>query len=121
MAFHPETEEPPHHVAVETAFVNYLQLKEAYARASGDTEAALITSDAAATFLREHFSAISASLPMRLEQYGESYLTAAARLLRARVPFAPPISAAPRREDDDLLVCGGCPRFLIALVRELRT
>ncbi len=107
-AFHPETEEPADHVAVETAFVSYLQLKEAYARASGDTEAASIVSDAAATFLREHLCAIAASLPLRLERYAESYLTAAAHLLRAWVPFAPTLPSAPPGADEDSLVCGGC-------------
>lgn len=108
-AFHPETEEPPDHVAVETAFVSYLQLKEAYARASGDTEAASIVSDAADSFLREHLCAIAALLPVRLDRCGESYLTDAVRLLRARVPYAPPVPAAPPGEVEDPLGCGGCP------------
>jgi nitrate reductase assembly molybdenum cofactor insertion protein NarJ len=107
-AFDPETEEPPDHVAVETAFVSYLQLKEAYARASGDTEAASIASDAATTFMREHLCAITTLLPVRLERYGESYLTDAARLLRAWVPFAPPVPVAATRKDEDSLFCGDC-------------
>lgn len=107
-AFQPETEEPPDHVAVETAFISYLQLKEGYARARGDTEAASIVLDAAETFLREHLCVIAASLPMRLERYGESYLTGAACLLRARVPFVPPVPAASPGEDEDPLRCAGC-------------
>lgn len=53
-SFEPGREEPIDHVAVESGFVGYLFLKEAYAETRGDSEAAEITKSARQRFMNEH-------------------------------------------------------------------
>jgi nitrate reductase assembly molybdenum cofactor insertion protein NarJ len=81
----PNTEEPPDHVAVEIGFVGYLRLKEAYARASGDNEAADITRRVATRFIAEHLASVATPLAALIEQSGVGYLRDASRLLLERV------------------------------------
>jgi len=53
-SFEPRREEPIDHVAVESGFLGYLFLKEAYAETRGDSEAAEITRSARQRFMKEH-------------------------------------------------------------------
>jgi hypothetical protein len=83
-AFHPETEEPPDHIAVEAGFLGYLTLKEAFARTRGRDEQAEISAQAAARFRQEHLSTLAWPLADRLEKTGVRYLSRAARCLSRR-------------------------------------
>lgn len=85
----PAISEPPDHVAVEVGFVAYLRLKEAYALAMGDAEAAAITRRVAARFTTEHLAVVAAPLAALLEQSGVRYLSDASHLLVERVGPSP--------------------------------
>jgi len=83
-AFQPRAEEASDHLAVEAGFVGYLLLKEAFAVARGDGEAASTTAAARSDFLEAH---LTAARPFAERLGGaESYLAAAARVLAERVP-----------------------------------
>jgi len=83
-AFSPRTRETQDHVSVEAGFVGYLRLKEAYARASGDSRNATIVEDAARSFIKEHLSRIAGPLARRLPESGVEYLALASRALVER-------------------------------------
>ncbi len=53
-SFRPRREEPIDHIAVETGFIAFLFLKEAYARAERNQEAAAIARHARERFMAEH-------------------------------------------------------------------
>ncbi len=77
--------EAPDHVAVETGFIAYLKLKEAYARATGDDEHAAVTCEAAQQFITEHLSMMTEPLARSLEHSGVEYLALAGNALLSRV------------------------------------
>lgn len=77
--------EPPDHVSVETGFIAYLKLKEAYAEANADDEHAAVTREAAQQFINEHLSAMTEPLARSLEHSGVEYLALAGKALLARV------------------------------------
>lgn len=92
-AFHPVTAEPPDHVAVETGFIAYLKMKEAYALACHDDEQAATASESAQRFLQEHLANIAQPLAEHLEGSDMTYLAkAGAALLRRVGPPAMPAS-----------------------------
>jgi len=66
-AFQPRREEPIDHIAVETGFVSYLLLKEAYARAQGDPESAEVTNNACRRFVGEHVGRCARGMMNRLK------------------------------------------------------
>ncbi len=87
-AYHPDQAaivEAPDHVSVETGFIAYLKLKEAYAEASADEEHAAVTREAAQQFINEHLSAMTEPLTASLEHSGVEYLALAGKALLARV------------------------------------
>lgn len=55
-SFHPRREEPVDHISVETGFVGYLFLKEAFAEMRGDSESAEVTRNARTRFTQEHIA-----------------------------------------------------------------
>ncbi len=55
-SFRPRREESIDHISVESGFVGYLLLKEAYAEMQGDAEAAEITKNARERFTNEHLA-----------------------------------------------------------------
>ena len=65
-AFHPRAEDPFDHIAVETGFVGYLAMKEAYALATGDRQRAAMTRKARTLFLKTHLRPFVAGLRLRL-------------------------------------------------------
>lgn len=97
-AFQPETEEPPDHLAVEAGFLGYLTLKEAYARARGNDEEAVVAAQAATRFREEHLATVVWSLADRLDKTEVRYLSLAARALARRAgprPATHPIGESP--------------------------
>jgi hypothetical protein len=104
-AFRPRAEDPIDHIAVEAAFVGYLFLKEGFARATGDIEAAETTAAARTAFVAEHLSMMAAPIAQRLAASGASVPARAAALIAARVPHRD----APARPPDLPDGCGTCP------------
>ncbi len=84
-AYQSKIVEAPDHVSVETGFIAYLKLKEAYAESRGDDEHAAITRGAAERFINEHLSAMAEPLTASLEHSGIEYLALAGKALLARV------------------------------------
>jgi nitrate reductase assembly molybdenum cofactor insertion protein NarJ len=103
-AFQPRAEESFDHFAVAAGFVGYLLLKEAFAVARGDGEAASMTAAARSGFLEAHLTA-ARPFAERLAASG-SYLAAAARVLAERVPEHLARWAAGDGAAD--FTCGGC-------------
>jgi nitrate reductase assembly molybdenum cofactor insertion protein NarJ len=82
--YHAGIDEPADHVAVEAGFIAYLRFKEAYARASGDLEAAGVTERVSARFLVEHLAVIAHPLASLLADSEVDYLARASALLASR-------------------------------------
>jgi nitrate reductase assembly molybdenum cofactor insertion protein NarJ len=112
--FVPRSEEPDDHLAVECDFVSYLFLKEAYARARGQSEAAAVTREARELFLAEHVAVVGRRFAGKLPEGAPAYLVHAARCLVERLPETAPASEG--GFDEDPLrdgcpaACGPCPR-----------
>jgi hypothetical protein len=105
--FRPAAEDTIDHVAVETGLVAYLRLKEAYARAEGDLERAVIAAEAVEAFIADHLREVGEPMAARLDGVAEPYLARAARLLADRV--GRPADAAPSKVvwlQDESLTCG---------------
>ena len=110
-AYRPRTEEPPDHVSVETGFVAYLRMKEAFAIACGQREAAVIASEAAAAFLERHLSTFVQPLAERLSSATDGYLAGALQALLHRTgPRRPDAEGGwtPDGLEDACLSCPGC-------------
>lgn len=109
-AFDPRTEEPVDHLAIETAFISYLRMKEAYAIARGAEEEAAVTRDAAREFLRQHLAYIAEPLAAALARPEIEYLQRASANLLERVGPAParfPIVAGNKLDDSNCeMTCG---------------
>jgi nitrate reductase assembly molybdenum cofactor insertion protein NarJ len=106
-AYEPATEEPPDHVSVGAGFVGYLRLKQAYAAARGDAEAAEVTAEAARRFLASHLATCAEPIAEGLAAAGVPHLALASRaLLRRTGPRPADIEGgwAPRG-----LCAEGCP------------
>jgi nitrate reductase assembly molybdenum cofactor insertion protein NarJ len=88
-AFHPVTNEPPDHISVETGFIAYLKLKEAYALACGDEEQAATASESAQWFTLEHLANMVEPLANHLEASDIPYLVKAGAALLHRVGPTP--------------------------------
>ena len=84
-SYKPKTNEVPDHVAVETGFVAYLRLKEAFAVESADPESAAITADASRAFIDEHLSKYAEQMSKILSVSGIEYLSLAGEALYKRV------------------------------------
>ncbi|HEY7321776.1 MAG TPA: molecular chaperone TorD family protein [Candidatus Binatia bacterium] len=66
-SYQPIREEPIDHISVETGFVGYLFLKEAYAEQRGSSEDADITKNARKRFIAEHVSHCASGIADRLK------------------------------------------------------
>lgn len=107
--FAPGAEEPADHLAVECDFVAFLFLKEAYARARGQAEAAEVTREARARFLVEHLAIAGSRLAGKLPPDAPAYLVRAAGALAARLPEPPPAAPGCEPGPDCDPLGGGCP------------
>lgn len=67
-SFEPRREEPIDHVAVESGFLGYLFLKQAYAETRGNAEAAEITKSARQRFINEHLLRCADGILTRLNE-----------------------------------------------------
>jgi nitrate reductase assembly molybdenum cofactor insertion protein NarJ len=84
-SYKPATDEVPDHVAVETGFIAYLRLKQAFALECSDTEHADITAEASKSFIDEHLSKYAKQMSKILAASGIEYLTLASAALFKRV------------------------------------
>jgi nitrate reductase assembly molybdenum cofactor insertion protein NarJ len=105
-AFHPVTSEPPDHVSVETGFIAYLKMKEAYAAACDDEEAAATASESAERFVREHLANIAEPFANHLAGSDISYLAKAGAALLRRVGPPPAAAVSPLPVLQDEPECG---------------
>jgi hypothetical protein len=92
-AYRPQTEETPDHVSVEAGFVAYLRMKEAFALAREEDEAARIASEAVAIFVERHLSTFVQPLAERLSALPDGHLAGALQALLRRT--------GPRRADSE--------------------
>ncbi len=84
-SYRPALLEPPDHIAVETGFVAYLRLKEAFARESENGEAAEITAKAARSFVDEHLAKMTERITKTIAESDIDYLIHASAALFRRV------------------------------------
>lgn len=105
-AYRPTAGEAPDHISVETAFIAYLRLKEAYALACSDAEHAAVTAEAAQRFRQDHLSALAEPLAVALRTSGVRYLALAGEALLRRV--GPPGKALEKPRGDVLSCLQGC-------------
>lgn len=83
-SFKPVTNEVPDHVAVETGFIAYLRMKEAFAVDCCDTKSEEITAEAAKRFIKEHLSKYAEQMSKILDSSGIEYLSLAGAALLQR-------------------------------------
>jgi len=101
-AFHPVTNEPPDHISVETGFIAYLRVKEAYALACGNEEQAATAAESARRFMHEHLANITEPFSNHLGESDMPYLVkAGAALLRRVGPLPKAASPLPILQNDD--------------------
>jgi nitrate reductase assembly molybdenum cofactor insertion protein NarJ len=84
-SYRPESQEVPDHIAVETGFIAYLKMKEAYARECENQENVEITSGASKTFIDEHLTKVSERIATTLAASEIDYLQLASAALFNRV------------------------------------
>ena len=110
-AFRPLSEDPPDHVAVAAGFVGYIFLKEAYALAKDDAEAARTCSEARARFLEAHLRFMAEPLALKLEAlYPVPHLVLAAQALLQRTGPAPAgwAKTGAANDEGETFDCDGC-------------
>lgn len=107
-AFQPEAEEPPDHLAVELGCMAFLHLKEAWALAHGEDEAAGLAAAAAGLLREDHLRATAEPVAEVLTAAGGGYLALAAQALLARTGPRPPGPewVVPEEEECAELACG---------------
>jgi TorA maturation chaperone TorD len=88
-AYRPETMEADDHLSVETGFIAYLMVKEAYALSCGDPEHASLAAEARQSFLADHLSTFVAPLLESLHAAAPTYLILAAEALQVRLESKP--------------------------------
>lgn len=84
-SYQPKTQETPDHITVETGFMAYLKLKEAFANECKDKENADITAKAAKTFNDEHLAKMTEQITKCLALSGIEYLALTSAALLKRV------------------------------------
>jgi nitrate reductase assembly molybdenum cofactor insertion protein NarJ len=110
-AYRPQTEETPDHVSVETGFVAFLRMKQAFAVACRKDEAARLAAEAAEWFVERHLSTFVQPLTERLSAGPDAYLSGALEaLLRRTGPRRADTEGGwtPDGLDDACLACPGC-------------
>ncbi len=83
--FRPQSSDTPDHIAVETAFMAYLKLKEAFAYECDDGEKADITAKAAKMFNDGHLAKMTEQITKCLAASGVEYLALTSAALYEKV------------------------------------
>ena len=83
--FQPQSAETPDHIAVETAFMAYLKIKEAFAYECDDVEKAEITAQAATMFNDGHLAKMTEQISKCLAASGVDYLALTSAVLYEKV------------------------------------
>lgn len=105
--YRPRAEDPVDHVAVETGFVAYLLLKEAYAGACGADPN--LAAAARARFIESHLSTLATGIVRRLRRIQAPEMLAPALALLERLGVAPgPDEEEDESQEDGELTCGTC-------------
>jgi hypothetical protein len=111
-AYRPHVGEPADHAAVETGFLSYLHLKEAYALARGDEADLVVTRAALRRFTDEHLAGFLDRLASRLEVARAEGLRRAARCAAECAGLRPAalrvIEPAGGQEPPGGFTCGSC-------------
>ncbi len=108
-AFRPRTIEAIDHVSVEAGFAGYLRVKQAFALAEGNTEAAALAEEAAKDFRSQHLVYVAEPLARSLSESGVGYLAKAGQALLARVgpsPVLPVLGNLAGAVGGDAFECG---------------
>lgn len=84
-SYQPTLKESPDHIAVETGFMAYLKLKEAFAEECGNAENSEITAKAAKNFNDEHLAKFTEQITKTLASSDIEYLALASAALLKRV------------------------------------
>ncbi len=87
-AYRPETMEADDHISVETGFIAYLKVKEAYALNCGDAGHAAVAAEGAQSFIEEHLATWVIQMAAALEAAAPPYLAGAGKLLQSRLRAA---------------------------------
>jgi nitrate reductase assembly molybdenum cofactor insertion protein NarJ len=87
--YRPVLAESPDHVAVETGFLAFLRVKQAFALMGGDSDHGGLAATAAETFRTDHLAVFAQRLAGLLADAPASYLQAASRALAGRVGSRP--------------------------------
>ena len=109
--FHPKSEDPPDHVAVQAGFAGFMKLKQAYARAAGDGEGEQTARAALERCLEDHLGGFVVELARKLKHSGLEHMARAGSVLADLCPDVPssrvalPMAALPG-DDQDGFVCG---------------
>src|SRR5690606_9780403 len=111
-SYRPNLKETPDHIAVETGFVSFLKLKEAFAEERKDTENAAITAEAVRDFITAHLTKTTEKMAAILAHSQIEYLALAASALFKRVGKDPDqnikrILPTLREADSEIFECGG--------------
>lgn len=111
-SYNPTTVEVADHIAVETGFIAYLKLKEAFAILAGAADEAEVTADAARSFTDQHLSKVAEKLTKTLAYSEMKYLVAAGEALFDRVgkdtdgDESRSLPVFPNVEDEDMNCAG---------------
>jgi nitrate reductase assembly molybdenum cofactor insertion protein NarJ len=84
-SYRPSLSETPDHIAVETGFISYLKLKEAFARECKERENARMTAEAAQKFIAGHLAKTTEPMTKILATSDIEYLALASAALFKRV------------------------------------
>jgi nitrate reductase assembly molybdenum cofactor insertion protein NarJ len=108
--YQPRTEEALDHLSVETGFLSYLKLKQAYAQECGHAEHAAVVSDAAANFVKEHLAMVAEPIALKLANLAPEHLVLAGRFLVERIGKRPhtsyPLGGELIDVEEDDMSCG---------------
>lgn len=108
--YQPALVESPDHVAVETGFLAFLRMKQAFALMEGDEAHVEVTAQASEAFRVDHLAVFAARLAVILADAPVTYLQTASRVLAQRVGPRPgpkmlPVIQPPSDDDGGVFEC----------------
>jgi hypothetical protein len=105
-AYEPKCEDPIDHIAVETGFMGFLTLKEAYAELSNDPESAEVTKSAKSRFMETHLARLARGMAHKLSGSGPQYFLETIQCIVKWLEGIPEIRFASNEMDP---LASGCP------------